>query len=118
MGGEPCIQGGDAKREHVIEGPLKRTQSKRALRQQVPVKSRHVTQVKNNAVSLGNRPVVDRLFANHTKYVVSARAGVKQSAMKVVPDADSGGESSHGVFPLLLDASSARRMRQTSALGG
>jgi hypothetical protein len=77
-----------------------------------------MSHVKNNAVSLGNGPVVQRFLADHAKYFVGSRASVKQSAMKVMPDADSGGNSSHGDLPLLLDAASVRRMRQISAPGG
>src|SRR5260370_715906 len=42
--------------------------------------------VEYNAVSLGNRPVIESLFANHAEDLIGARAGVHQSAMKVVPD--------------------------------
>jgi hypothetical protein len=41
-----------------------------------------------------------------------------KAGVKVVSDADSGGGCSHGVFPLELDAASARRMRQTRRRGG
>src|SRR2546430_8310908 len=101
----------NAKRKQVVERPLKRPQPKRALREQVPIKSLDVSNIENNAVSLGDGPVVHRLFASHAKYLIGARARVEQSVMKVVPNADSCGESSHGLLPLLLDATSARRMR-------
>src|SRR5438876_1190882 len=89
----------NAKRKQAVEGPLKRPQSKRPLREQVPIKSLDVPDVKNKAVSLGDGPVVYRLFAHHAKYLIGARASVEQSVVKVVTDADSRGESSHGVFP-------------------
>jgi hypothetical protein len=102
----------------MIECSLKRPQPERALGQQIPVKRLYMPNVENDAVSFRNRPVVHRFFANHLEYFVGARSCVKQSAMKVMPDADSGGDSSHGVFPLPLDAASSRRMRQNSAQGG
>src|SRR5204862_5543993 len=89
----------NAKRKQVVEGPLKRPQSKRPLRQQVPIEGLDVSDVENNAVSLGNGSVVHRFFANHAKYLIGTCASVEQSIVKVMPDADSCGESSHGVFP-------------------
>src|SRR6266699_703795 len=82
---------------------------------QIPVKRLNMSYVENDAVSLGNRPVVYRLFAHHAKYLIGACASVKQSIVKVMTDADCCGESSHGLLPLPLDAASARRMRQNSA---
>ncbi len=101
----------NAKRKQVIECPLKRLQPERALREQIPVKSLHMPNVENNAVSLGNGPVVEGLFANCAEYLVRARAGVKQPGVKVVPDADSCSKSSHCVLLLPLDATSTRRIR-------
>src|SRR5713226_7686099 len=102
----------------MIERSPKGAQTERALRQQIPVKRFHMPHVKNDAVSLGNRPVVHRFFANHAKQFVGPRACFKKSAVKVMPDADSGGYSSHGDLPLPLDAASTRRMRQNLAHGG
>jgi len=107
----------NAKRKQVIECPLKGLQSESALGQQIPVKRLYMSHIEYDAVSLWNRPIIHGLLAHHAKYVVGARAGVEQSGVKVVPDADSSSESSHGVFPF-LDAASTRRMRQNSALGG
>ena len=72
----------------MVERPLKRPQPERTFRQQIPVKRFYMSHVENNAVSFGDRPVVYRLFANHAEYFVGTRVRVKQSAMKVVPDAD------------------------------
>src|SRR4029077_16297568 len=83
----------------MVEGALKRPQPERALRQQIPIKRLYMPNVNNDAVSFGNRPVVHRLIAYHLEYFGGARACVKQSAVKVMPDADSGGYSSHGVLP-------------------
>src|SRR5437660_6087756 len=60
-----------------------------------------MSHIEYDPVPLRDRPVIHRLFAHHAKYVVGARAGVKHSGMKVVPDADSGGKCSHGVSPSL-----------------
>ena len=72
--------------------------------------------IEDNTVSLGYRPFVNGLVANHAEYLVGSPAGVKQSGVKVVTDADSGSRRPHGVLPLLLDAASTRRMRQNSAV--
>src|SRR5260370_20458614 len=109
----------NAKRKQLVEGPLKRPQPKRALRQQIPIKRFNVPHIEDNAVSLGDRPVVNGFFAHHAEYLVGARASVKQSGVKVVPDADSRGKCSHGVLLLLpLVATSTRRIRLNSASGG
>src|SRR6266446_205114 len=89
----------NAKPNQVIECPLKGLQSESALGQQIPVKRLYMSHIEYDAVSLGNWPVIHGLLAHHAKYVVGARAGVEQSGVKVVPDADSSSESSHGVFP-------------------
>src|SRR5467141_5463399 len=107
----------NAKRKQMIECSLKRLQPERALREQIPVKRLHMPNVENNAVSLGNGPVVEGLFANCAEYLVRARAGVKQSGVKVVPDADSCSKSSHCVLLLPLDATSTRRIRQKCGVG-
>src|ERR1700739_4854569 len=83
----------------MVEGALKRPQPERALRQQIPIKRFYMPNVKNDAMSFGNPPVVHRFFANPPEYFIGARARVKQSAVKVMPDADSGGYSSHGDLP-------------------
>src|ERR1700704_2984088 len=86
----------------MIECPLKRSQPEGALCQQIPVKRFDMPHVKNNPVSLGDRPVVKSLFANHAEYLVGTCASAKQSQVKVVSDANSCGESSHGrCFPSL-----------------
>src|SRR6267143_1065772 len=107
----------NAKRKQMIECPLKRLQPERALREQIPVKRFHMPYVENNAVSLGDGPVAEGLFANCAEYLVGARASVKQSGVKVVPDADSCSKSSHGVLLLPLDATSTRRIRQKFGVG-
>src|SRR4029077_10066548 len=89
----------DSKREKLIKGRMKRLQPERALRQQVPVESFHVSNIKNNAVPLGNRPIVKRIFPHDAKHLVGARARVYQSGVKAMPDADSTGCGSHSFSP-------------------
>src|SRR5258708_23212296 len=89
----------NAKRKQVIECPLKGLQAESPLRQKVAIKRLYMSHIEYDAVSLWNRPIIQGLLAHHAKYVVGARAGVKQSGVKVVPNGDGSGESSHGVFP-------------------
>jgi osmoprotectant transport system ATP-binding protein len=79
----------------MVEGPVKGAQSEGAVPEQIPIKRLHVPDVKNNAVPLGNGPLVHGLFANQTEELVGSHAGVKQAGVKVVPDADSCGKCSH-----------------------
>src|ERR1700740_1928957 len=78
---------------------MKGLEAKRALREQVPVERFHVPDVKNNAVALGDRPVVDRVFANDAKYFVSAFACVYEAGVEVMTDADSTSGGSHACSP-------------------
>src|SRR6202162_2754226 len=89
----------DAKRKEVIKGRMKRLQPERALRQQVPIESFHVSNIKNNAMPFGDWPVVERLFPHHSEYFVGARACAQQAGVKVIAGADSSGAGSHVVFP-------------------
>jgi len=84
----------------VVERALKRPQAKGALGQQVPIERFDVSYIENNAVPFGDGPVVHRFFANDAEYLIGACTSFKQSAVKVVPDADRCGESSHGLVPL------------------
>src|SRR5215470_17671058 len=103
--------------EQLIESRMKGAQSERARCQKVPVKCLDVADIKYDAVALGNRPVVYCVFFNQLEDFVSSHAGIKQAGVEVVPDADCGGECSHGVYPF-FDAALERRMRQKSASGG
>jgi hypothetical protein len=78
---------------------VKRLQPKRTLRQQIPIKRFHVSNVKNNAMPLGNRPVVQRIFANDAEYVVGSFARIYKASVKIVPNADSASRGSHAFAP-------------------
>src|SRR5260370_13237296 len=108
----------NAKRKQLIKCPLKGLQSESALRQQVPIKRLYMSHIEYDPVSLWDRPVIHRLLAHHAKYVVGACTGVKQSGMKVMPDADSGGKCSHGVFPFSWMQLPREGCAKNSALGG
>jgi hypothetical protein len=64
------------KRKKMIECSLEGTQTKRAVRQQIPIKSLDMPDVKDNAMPLRDGPVVNSLFANHAKYLVGTRASI------------------------------------------
>jgi hypothetical protein len=81
----------NAKRKKLIERRMKRLQPKSPLPQQVPIESFHVPDVKNNPMALGDRPIVNRIFANDSKNFVCASSSVYEASVKVMPDADSTG---------------------------
>jgi hypothetical protein len=66
----------NAERKKVVECSLKRPQSERTFREQIPVKGLDMPNIEDNAVSLWNRPVVNGFFTNHPKYFIGAGAGV------------------------------------------
>ena len=88
------------KRKKIIKRPLPRAQSKRALRKQVPIERLDVSQIKDDSVSFWNGPVVNGFFSHNPKQGIGLRSCFCKAGVKVVPDADSGGGGSHGVFPL------------------
>jgi hypothetical protein len=64
------------KRKKMIECSLEGTQTKCAVRQQIPIKRLDMPYVKDNAMPLGDGPVVNGFFANHAKNLIGARASV------------------------------------------
>ena len=48
----------DAKRKKLIEERMKRLQAKGALPEQIPIESFDVSDIKNDAMPLGDRPVI------------------------------------------------------------
>ena len=98
--GQAAADGIDSKGKELIESRVEGAQAKRAMRQQIPVERLEVPDVENDAVPFRNGAVVQSLFANQSKKVIGLGAGVKQTGVQVVADADGGGEScSHGVDP-------------------
>src|SRR6267142_5327503 len=96
---QPAPNGINAERKQMVKGPLKRPQSERAIPQQIPVERLHVSDVKDNAMSLGYRPVIHGFFPDYPKELIGARARIEKTGVQVVPDADGCSESSHCVFP-------------------
>src|SRR4051794_39076925 len=60
----------DSKSKKLIECGVKGLQAKRALRQQIPVESFNVPNIKNDAMAFGNRPIIQRVFPYDTEHVV------------------------------------------------
>jgi len=86
--------------KELIEERVEGAQTERATGKEVPVKSFQVAYIKNDAVSLGDRSVVQSLLANHLEKLIGSRASFEEASMKIVTDADSsGGECSHSVYP-------------------
>src|ERR1700685_2716880 len=69
----------DSKRKQLIECLVKRLQPERPLRQQIPVERFDVPNVKNDAMPLRDRTVVQRLFTHDLEQVVGALAGFSES---------------------------------------
>src|SRR6267154_350577 len=107
----------DPECEKLIESRMKRLQPKRTLRQQIPIEGFHVPNVKNNPMPLGDRPVVNRVFAYYAEQFVGAFAGIYKASVKVMPDADSASRGSHACFPSHLDAISGPTIRESSTFG-
>jgi hypothetical protein len=89
----------DSKGKKLIEGRVKRLQPKAALRQQIPIEGFDVTNIKNNAMPLGNRAVVQSIFANDAEYIVRTFARIYKASVKVLADADSASRGSHAYAP-------------------
>lgn len=100
----------------MIEWRVERAKAEGTATEEVPVKRFDMAEIENEAVPLGDWPVVKGLFANEREDFVGAGAGTHQSGLQIVADADSG-RSSHGLF-LSLDAPSAGRIRGKSKDAG
>src|SRR5437588_12871119 len=55
----------DSKCEKLIEGRIKSAQSEGSLAQKIPVERFHVTQIKNNPMTFGDRPFVERFVVKN-----------------------------------------------------
>lgn len=100
VGWQSTADGIDSEREKFIEDSMEGAQTESALRKEIPVKGFEVTQVENDAVSLGDGPLVESLFANQLEKFVGTRTRFQQAGMKIVTDADSScGECSHSFGP-------------------
>src|SRR5215469_11086783 len=64
VGWQAAANGVDSERKKLIEGSMEGPQAKSALRKKVPVKGFDVAQVKNEAVALGDGPVVEGFFVD------------------------------------------------------
>jgi hypothetical protein len=54
---------------------MERVEGENIAAQQVPVKGFEVSEIKENAVALGNRPLIEALRTHHAKELVSEGAG-------------------------------------------
>ena len=72
--GQSAADGIDAERKKFIKSPVERAQTKGALREQVPVKRLDMANVENDAMSLGDGPIVEGFFANDLEKFVGACA--------------------------------------------
>jgi hypothetical protein len=82
-------------------------QSKRALRQQIPIEGLDMSDVENNAMALGDRPVVESFVANDPEQLVRSFSRLRQARVQVVTDADRAAKNSHAVASPRFDAASA-----------
>src|SRR5579863_4542618 len=94
---QSSAHGINPKREQLVECLVERLQSKRSLREQIPVERFNVSNIKNDAVSFRDRAVVHGLFAHDFKQVVGALAGFSQSEVQIVAYADGAVEGSHAI---------------------
>src|SRR6202022_3247895 len=73
---QTSTDGIDAKREQFVKGRMKRLQSKCALGQYVQVKRLYMTNIENDGIAFGDRPVVNRFFAHNSKQFIGAAARI------------------------------------------
>src|SRR5882762_5067488 len=66
---------------------------------------------------LGDRAVVNRVFAYYAEQFVGAFARIYEAGVKVMPDADSASRGSHACFLSHLDAISGPTIRESSTFG-
>jgi len=78
---------------------MKGAQTKGTVGEQVPVKCFDVADIKNDAMAFGDGPVIHGLFADDAKDIVCSGSGIQEAGLKVVSDADGGGDCSHIVNP-------------------
>jgi hypothetical protein len=76
VGWQTAADGIDSERKKLIEDAMEGAQTKSALRKQVPVKGFYVTDIKNEAVTLGDGPVIESFFADELEKLVRARTRV------------------------------------------
>jgi hypothetical protein len=55
---------------------------------QIPVESLEVAKVKDDAVTFGNRPLINRISADHVKEFVTSPAGIRDPLQKRLPNPD------------------------------
>src|SRR5262249_21738342 len=89
--------------KQLIEGGMETFQSECALAQQIPVKCLDVAQVENDAMALGDRPLVVRIVAQNLEQFIARISRVCQSQLIFVASTNCSGECSHDKsLPLML----------------
>jgi hypothetical protein len=81
VGRQASANGIDSKSKKLIKCGVKGLQAKRSLRQQIPVESFNVPNIKNDAMALGNRPIIQRVFPYDTEHVVRSFARAYQAGV-------------------------------------
>ena len=71
-----AADGVDPERKKVVESSMEGTQPESPLRQEVPVEGFDVAYVENDAVALGDGPVIEGLFADQLEKLIGTRASL------------------------------------------
>src|SRR4029077_8475371 len=63
-------------------------QAQNPLSQKVPIECFQVTEIKNDSMSFGNRPLVERVGADNVKNLFRSKASFGQTLEQLVPNFD------------------------------
>src|SRR5277367_5841377 len=93
------FNGVDSESEQMVEGPLEGPQTEGPLGEQIPIKGFHMSQVKDQAMALGDRTVINGVAPEKAEEFIGTATRLEESRLKVVPDANGAGSCSHKIFP-------------------
>ncbi len=94
VGREPAPHGIDAEGEQAVEFRREGLQPGKPRAEQVPVEGLEVAEVEDEAVPLGNRPLVERIGPDQSEQPVGTDAGHRQACQQFMPG--DGGVFFHG----------------------
>jgi len=67
---------------------MKTRQAKGAFAQKIPIEGLDVAQIKNNAMALRDRPLVERFLAENCKQFIRGGSRLDEAKMMIVASAD------------------------------
>jgi hypothetical protein len=95
IAGEASTHGVDAEGKEAVEVGMKGLQSKHALVEQIPIEGLQMPDVENDAVTLGDRPLVQRIRLNDTEELIALIARARELLEQIVSDGGVGLRGKH-----------------------